>query len=237
MKLNTETAKDSIPRERLGEYIRRSTINNHDLKYGAELIEGVTNEGVFSAPKTEPLDVDLKPYKIVNTGAFVYNPSRLNLGSIAYRTEGLCIVSHLYIVFYLNEKGKKRIDPTYLYIYFRRREFYREVSFRNFGSQRPEFNFNDMCDLMIPLPDITVQRKYAEIYNAMVANQKSYEHGLEDLKLVCDVYIEDLRRKMTYEKIGPYIEEIEITNSNLNYGIKDVRGVSIEKKYLFSSPD
>ena len=67
-----------------------------NLKYGIDLITGVTSQGVFDTPKGNPLDVDLKPYKIVNNGAFVYNPTRLNLGSIAYRTEGLCIVSHLY---------------------------------------------------------------------------------------------------------------------------------------------
>ena len=87
---------------RLGDYIVKSTTNNRNLKYGIELIEGVTNEGKFDSPKGNPIDVDLKPYKIVNNGAFVYNPSRLNLGSIAYRIDGLCIVSHLYIVFYLN---------------------------------------------------------------------------------------------------------------------------------------
>ena len=87
--------KHIAPRVRLGNYIVRSTINNRDLKYGIELIEGVTNEGKFAAPKGNPMDVDLKPYKIVNNGAFVYNPSRLDLGSIAYRVDGLCIVSHL----------------------------------------------------------------------------------------------------------------------------------------------
>ena len=227
----------NVPKVRLGDYIRRSTINNHDLKYGIELIEGVTNEGVFSKPKGDPLDVDLKPYKIVNTGALVYNPSRLNLGSIAYRTGGLCIVSHLYIVFYLNEKGKEAIDPDYLYIYFRRDEFYREVTFRNFGSQRPEFNFNDMSDIMIPLPDISVQRKYVAIYKAMVANQLSYERGLEDLKLVCDGYIEDLRRKMPCEKIGKYLELVEDKNENAQFGLDRVRGVSIEKVFIETKAD
>lgn len=128
---------------RLGDYIIRSTQNNRDLKYGVELISGVTSQGIFAIPKGEPIDVNLKPYKIVNNGAFVYNPTRLNLGSIAYRTDGLCIVSHLYMVFYLTEEGKRIIDPTWLYIYFRRNEFLREVTFRNFGSQRPEFNFED----------------------------------------------------------------------------------------------
>lgn len=219
----------ALTKIRLGDFIERSTINNRDLMYGIELIEGVTNEGVFSAPKGNPTDVDLKPYKIVNNGAFVYNPSRLDLGSIAYRTEGLCIVSHLYIVFYLNEQGKKIIDPMYLYMYFRRKEFCREVTFRNFGSQRPEFNFNDMSDIVIPLPDIAVQQKYVAIYNAMVANQRSYAQGLEELKLVCDGYIESLRRQMTLEKIGRYIERIDVRNGP--NGTKNVMGVSTAKEF------
>jgi len=205
----------------------RTTDNNRNLKYGIELIEGVTSEGKFDAPKGNPMDVDLKPYKVVHNGAFVYNPSRLNLGSIAYRTEGLCIVSHLYIVFYLNEEGKKEIDPEWLYMYFRRDEFYREVTFRNFGSQRPEFNYNDMCDIYIPLPDISIQQKYVAIYKAMVENQQSYEYGLEDLKLVCDGYIEDLRRKIPCEKIGKYIERHDIRNGH--NGTKNVMGISTSK--------
>lgn len=214
---------------RLGDYIKRSTLNNRDEKYGIDLIAGVTNEGVFSTPKGNPMDVDLKPYKIVNNGAFVYNPSRLDLGSIAYRTEGFCIVSHLYIVFYLNDEGKKLINPDWLFMYFRRKEFYREVSFRNFGSQRPEFNFNDMSDILIPLPDLPTQQKYVDIYKAMVANQQSYERGLEDLKLVCDAYIEDLRRKIPSEKIGKYIERVDERNVSNKY--KNVKNVSVKKMF------
>lgn len=228
---NSAQSAAHISRVRLGDYIQRSTVNNHDLKYGIELIEGVTSDGIFASPKGDPLDVNLKPYKIVNNGAFVYNPSRLNLGSIAYRTQGLCIVSHLYIVFYLNEEGKKKIDPEYLYMYFRREEFYREVTFRNFGSQRPEFNFNDMSDIVIPLPDITIQRKYVAIYKAMVANQQSYERGLGDLKLVCDWYIEDLRRKLPCEKIGKYLELSDLRN-NGSLSVDAVSGLSTGKEII-----
>lgn len=227
MSFNHNRDFSNAPKVRLGDYIKRSTVNNKDERYGIELIEGVTNEGVFSQPKGNPMDVDLKPYKIVNNGAFVYNPSRLDLGSIAYRTDGLCIVSHLYIVFYLNDEGKKKIDPDWLFMYFRRDEFYREVTFRNFGSQRPEFNFNDMSDIMIPLPDISVQRKYVAIYKTMVANQQSYERGLEDLKLVCDGYIEDLRRRIPCEKIGQYIERHDVRNGP--NGTKNVMGISTSK--------
>ena len=229
MKSDTILLFHKIPRVKLGDYIERSMINNNDLKYGIDLIQGVTNEGVFAAPKGNPLDINLKPYKIVNNGAFVYNPSRLDLGSIAYRTEGLCIVSHLYVVFYLNEIGKKKIIPEYLYMYFRRKEFYREVTFRNFGSQRPEFNFYDMSEIEIPLPDITVQQKYVDIYKAMIANQQSYERGLEDLKLVCDSYIENLRRIIPCERIGKYIERKDVRNGK--NGTKNVMGISISKRF------
>lgn len=222
----------ALTKIRLGDYIIRSTANNSDLRYGMDLITGVTSQGVFDTPKGNPLDVDLRPYKIVNNGAFVYNPTRLNLGSIAYRTKGLCIVSHLYMVFYLTEEGKKIIDPFWLYVYFRRDEFRREVTFRNFGSQRPEFNFNDMSDIEVPLPDLPTQKKYVGIYKAMLANQQSYERGLDDLKLVCDGYIEDLRRKLGSKQIGPYITACDERNSDLR--ITNAQGITIDK--VFAAP-
>ena len=220
---------------RLGDYIRRSTVNNRDEKYGIDLIEGVTNVGKFASPKGNPMDVDLKPYKIVNNGAFVYNPSRLNLGSIAYRTDGMCIVSHLYIVFYLTDEGKKIIDPEWLFMYFRREEFYREVTFRNFGSQRPEFNFNDMSDIIIPLPDITVQRKYVAIYNAMVANQQSYERGLEDLKLTFDALIDNIKHNASMVPVRDLLAEVD--NRNGAGEIVDVQGINIFKQFMPSVAD
>lgn len=213
----------------LGDYIERSTKNNKDLQYGCDLIAGVTTQGIFTTPKGDVCDVDLRPYKIVNNGAFVYNPTRFDLGSIAYRTEGLCIVSHLYMVFYLNEMGKQIIDPIWLYMYFRRSEFRREVTFRNFGSQRPEFNFNDLSEIELPIPPLPIQKKYVDVYNAMLANQQSYERGLEDLKLVCDAYIEELRREMPSQKIEPYIERHDVRNGP--NGTDNVMGISTTKEF------
>lgn len=220
---------------RLGDYIIRSTQNNRDLKYGVELISGVTSQGVFAIPKGDPVDVNLKPYKIVNNGAFVYNPTRLDLGSIAYRTDGLCIVSHLYMVFYLTEEGKRIIDPTWLYIYFRRNEFLREVTFRNFGSQRPEFNFEDMSDIIIPLPDLPTQQKYVDIYNAMVANQQAYERGLEDLKVALDAQIDKIKHSAPRMRIGNILDEVD--NRNSEGVIKNVQGINISKQFMPSVAD
>lgn len=215
---------------RLGDYIERSTENNKDLTYGNEYIVGVNSQGVFTTPKGNTDGVDLQPYKIVDNGAFVYTPTRINLGSIAYRTQGLCLVSHLYIVFYLTDEGKKVINPTWLFMYLRRKEFGREIDFRLFGSARPEFSFSDICETIIPLPDIETQNKYVTIYNAMLANQQSYERGLEDLKLVCDGYIEDLRRRMPCKPIGDFVAQSKEKNTD---GIITLeQGINIEKKFI-----
>ncbi|KIP60898.1 hypothetical protein ST45_09640 [Prevotella pectinovora] len=222
-----------LKKYKLGEYIERSTANNHSLKYKEDLIVGVTSEGVFSLPKGNVQGVDLKPYKIVNNGDFVYNPSRFDLGSIAYRTEGLCIVSHLYQIFHLNEKGKEMIDPIWLFIYLRRNEFRREVSFRNFGSQRPEFNFNDLSDIELPLPSIEQQRKYVDVYLALQNNLAAYQSKVEELKLVCDGYIEELRRRSPCEKIAEYI--IESNTKNSDNKIKEVRSVSVTKEFKLTN--
>ena len=215
---------------RLGDYIERSTVNNSDLKYGIDFIAGVNNQGIFTAPKGNTEGVDLKPYKIVNNGAFVYNPTRLDLGSIAYRMEDLCIVSHLYMVFYLTEEGKKIIDPFWLFIYFRRAEFCREVTFRNFGSQRPEFNFSDMSDIIIPLPNIKIQQKYVEVYNAMLENQKSYERGLDDLKLSFEALIDEYKHRAKKKNIDSVLKEVDYRNANGL--ITNIQGINITKQFM-----
>lgn len=188
-------------------------------------------------PKGNPLDVDLKPYKLVNNGAFVYNPTRIDLGSLAYRTEGFCIVSHLYIIFYLNQKGKELVDPYYLYIYFHRDEFCREVNFRNFGSQRPEFSFSDMADIDITLPSIEQQRKFVNVYLSLQNNLAVYQSKVDELKMVCDGYIEELRRNMKCEKIGEYIEQCDERNTAGNYSLNNVMGISTEKKFISTKAD
>ena len=224
-----------LSKVRLGDYIERSMINNHDLRYGSELIEGVTSDGIFAPPKGSLLDIDLKPYKIVQDGAFVYNPSRLDLGSIAYRKEGLCIVSHLYVVFYLNELGNQMIDPEYLYIYFHRDEFCREVTFRNFGSQRPEFNFYDMSDIELYLPPLPIQQKYVAIYKSMVANQQSYERGLEDLRLSFGAILDQIKKKAPHRTVDELLQEID--ERNISGSITNVQGININKQFMPSVAD
>ena len=140
------------------------------------------------------------------------------------------IVSSSYLVFKV--KRKDLLLSDYLFIYFNRPEFDRYSRFNSWGSARETFSWEDMCDMEVDLPPLSIQQKYVDIYNAMLANQQSYERGLEDLKLVCDAYIDDLRKKLSHRKLGSYISMCENKNDDLVYGIDAVRGVSIEKKFI-----
>lgn len=215
----------ALQKIRLGDYIVRSTLNNKDLKYGTELIVGVNNEGNIITPKGDVDGVDLLPYKIVRNGAFVYNPSRLNIGSIAQYKGDLCIVSHLYIIFYLTERGRKIIDPNWLYIYFRRKEFQREVDFRNFGSQRPEFSFDKMCDIEILLPDIEIQKKYVDVYLSMIENQKAYERGLDDIKTTMGMFFDKIKKSDNLS-LGKIIKFVSSKNVDFTVPFSQLRGIN-----------
>ena len=72
-----------------------------------------------------------------------------------------------------------------------------------------------MSEIFIPLPDIDIQRKYAKLYRGMMNNLHSYEKGLEDLKLVCDAYLEDLRKQYRLERLGDYIQQYKEINGDL----------------------
>ena len=151
---------------RLGDFIEQRRENNSSLKYGVELIEGVNNDGEFQPTKALTDNINLKPYKVVRHGDIVYNPSRLNIGSLAYRTGGMCIVSHLYQVFYIKKEYQSTLSAEYLTLYLRRSEFYRYVDYDNFGSQRAEYNLRKLGELLIPLPAIAEQQKVVNVWKA-----------------------------------------------------------------------
>lgn len=229
----------TLTKYRLGDLIQLEDARNPDGRFSLADVRGISIQKVFIETKADMDGVSLSPYIIVRPDFFAYvtvtsrNGEKITLAH--NNTEETYIVSSSYIVFSVAKK--ELLDSKYLFMYFNRPEFDRYARFNSWGSARETFNWEDFCDIEIELPELSIQQKYVDIYNAMVANQQSYERGLEDLKLVCDGYIEDLRRQMPCEKIGPYIVQIETSNGDLRYGIDDVRGVSIGKKFIDTKAD
>ena len=214
---------------RLGDYISPRNERNSDLRYGVELIEGVNSDGEFQPTKAITDGIDLKPYKAVWPGDIVYNPSRLNIGSLAYRESGMCIVSHLYQVFHVKEKYKNELLPEFLLIWFKRDDFSRIVDYYNYGSQRAEFNLKKLGELTIPLPSLSEQQKVVNAWKAFREIKEQNEAKAAPLMQLCQSYIQELKHKYPAQEIGPYIEEC--TERNYTLQSKNVRGVSTEKEF------
>lgn len=214
---------------RLGDYISPRRENNSSLKYGIDLIEGVNSDGEFQPTKALTDNINLKPYKVVRHGDIVYNPSRLNIGSLAYRTGDMCIVSHLYQVFYIKEKYQSRLSAEFLTLYLRRNEFYRYVDYDNFGSQRAEYNLRKLSELLIPLPSPDEQQKVVNAWKAFREIKEQNETKAAPLMQVCQSYIQVVKHKYPMQEIGLYIHRIDERNSDNQ--IKEVRSVSVSKYF------
>jgi len=207
----------ALKKYKLGELIaqRREKYN------GKEILQswGVSRDG-FIRPKQR--DADTSIYNVFYRNDFVFNPARMELNSIALNTSfDKAICSSLYEVFYITREDV--VLPEYLNMFIKRDEFARRCWYEAIGSARNYFRIGDLSLFYITLPPIDVQRKYVDVYLAMQNNLAAYQSKVEELKLVCDGYIEDLRRRMKCEKIGTYISECNTRNENLL--VSKVQGV------------
>lgn len=224
---------------KLGHYIELIDIRNVDDQYGEEAVVGLSTQKQIIRTKADLDGVKLTSYKVFAPKTFAYVPDTSRRGdkmSLAYNsTEDTFLVSSISIVFRVSRTDL--LIPDYLFMYFNRPEFDRYARFNSWGSARETFSWDEMCDIDIELPPIPIQKKYVDLYKALLANQKSYERGLEDLKIVFEGYMDNLRRSEKAKRIGDYIELVDTRNEELEYGLDSVRGVSIEKKFIDTKAD
>ena len=223
----------------LGSLIEQSTDTNTDLLYGADAVRGMTITKQIIPTKADVSATDLSKFLVVSPEEFVYNP-RTHGKKIGFGYDDSSetfLISWNNIAFHVKPEKRSEVLPEYLFLHFNRSEWDREACYRSWGSSTEVFSWDALCEMEIYLPPIEIQQKYVDIYNAMLANQRSYEQGLEDLKLVCDGYVDQLRNSLQHIRIGEFIEISEDRNEQLEYGLDDVRGVSIEKKFIPTKAD
>ena len=173
--------------ERIGTYISECNTRNENLL--VLKVQGVESSGNFAETRANMDGIDFHNYKIVKQNQFAYNPSRINLGSIALRNEidGKCIVSPMYVVFEVIDSEK--LMPDYLLLWLSRSEFLRSTLFYASGSVRDTFGFDDMKNVAIPIPNISVQREIVNIHKCYIERQRIAEALKEQLKNICPVLI------------------------------------------------
>lgn len=223
----------ALTKYRIGELIELTTEINSKNFFGPEDVRGMTISKQIIPTKADVSGTELNKFLVIHPGEFVFNPRThgKHIGFGYNSLEESFIISWNNIGFRVKESMKAVVSSEYLFLHFNRNEWDREACFRSWGSSTEVFSWEALCEMELVLPDLPTQQKYVDIYNAMVANQQSYERGLSDLKLVCDGYIEDLRRRVPCEKIGEYLIESEQRNSD-GLPVESVRGISTSKELI-----
>lgn len=230
-----------LTKYKLGDLIQEITRRNDNLEYGLDSVRGVSNTKEIMKTKADVDESVINKFYVINPNEFTYNPRTTRMGEkvgLAYNnTDVPLLVTFNNIAFSIKRSAHHIILSDYLYIFFNRATFDRYARVNSWGSATELFSFEEMCDVDIDLPPLSIQQKYVDVYNAMLTNQQSYERGLDDLRIVCEGYLDNLRAILPHKRIGDYIELSEDKNDSNEYNLDNVRGVSIEKRFIETKAD
>jgi type I restriction enzyme S subunit len=181
--------KEMTTNKRLGDYIQEIDVRNRDLSITTLLGVSVNKEFIPSIANT--IGTDMSTYKIVHKGQFAYGPVTSRNGdkvSIALHTkEEAAIISQAYTVFEIKDTNK--LLPEYLMMWFKRSEFDRYARYMSKGSAHEFFEYGDMEEVAIPIPDIKIQESIANIYSVYMMRKCLNEQLKAQIKDICPILI------------------------------------------------
>lgn len=155
--------------KKLGQYIRQIDIRNSENK--TDNLLGVSVQKCFIPSIANTVGTDFSKYKVVRRGQFTYIPDtsrrgdKIGIALLEEYDEGL--VSNVYTVFEIVDE--KELDPTYLMLWFSRPEFDRYARFKSQGSVREVFDWDEMCNVELPVPSHEEQMRIVNGYRTIEA--------------------------------------------------------------------
>lgn len=220
-----------LTKYKFGELIELTNEKNANGLYGEDDAIGVNIDKIIMPMRGNLEKKDFSNFHLVPPRHFAYNPRGSRKLGIGFNdTEKTFIITFNDNVFRIKETAKKKILDTYLFMYLCRKEWDRYAEFISWGSSTEVFDWNIFCEEEIFLPPIQIQQKYVDVYNAMLENQKSYERGLDDLKLSFEALLDEYKHKAEKKPIRSLLKEVD--NRNMNGSIKNVQGINITKQFM-----
>ena len=195
--------------KQLGQFIRQIDVRNSEGK--EENLLGVSVQKKFIPSIANTVGTDFKKYKVVKKGQFTYIPDtsrrgdKIGIALLEDYEEGL--VSNVYTVFEIIDE--KQLIPEYLMLWFSRPEFDRYARFKSHGSVREIFDWNELCMVELPVPDIEKQRKIVKAYKTItdrIALKQKINDNLatQALTLFSD-FVSHRSKKLAQRKLGDVI--------------------------------
>ena len=207
--------------------------------YGYTNFYGLNINKEFMPTWANTEGLDESKYKVVRKKRFVFSGMQTGRDECIrismYNGEEPIIVSPAYTTFEVTREDI--VIPEYFFMQFLSKEKDRFGAFCSDGSIRSNLDWERFVDFNITLPSITQQRKYVDVYLALQNNLAAYQSKVDELKLVCDGYLDKLKVENEKLKIGEFIEVCDERNSEGIYTLKNLRGISIEKKFIDTKAD
>lgn len=153
--------------KKLGQYIRQ--IDERNVKGKKDNLLGVSVQKKFIPSIANTIGTDFTKYKVVKKGQFTYIPDtsrrgdKIGIALLEDYEEGL--VSNVYTVFEIIDE--KQLIPQYLMLWFSRSEFDRYARFKSHGSVREVMDWEEMCNVELPVPSYDEQLRIVESYKAI----------------------------------------------------------------------
>lgn len=222
---------------RIGDYIEVYDRKNTDgIPYP---FYGINKDKTFMPTVADTNELDNTKYKIVSKGVFVFSGMQtgrdLCIRIAAYNGDTPILVSPAYTTFKV--KDTNEVLPLYLFLQFNRLEMDRYGWFLSDGSIRSNLDWGRFCDIRVPLPSISVQRKLVDTYNGLKALAEQNEALIPKLSAACQAYIVDCRAKYPIVSLGDYVEQSDERNGKEKYLLEDVIGISNEKALITTKAD
>ena len=143
---------------KLGDVLKSSSMRNKDNRcvnvYSVTNSKGfVPSEEYFSK---EVFSKELRTYRIVARNMIAYNPSRINVGSVALQDKAdEVVVSPLYVVL---SADASRLMPEYLVHFLKSKPGLNQIAFQSIGTVRNNLKYKALCQMELRIPPLKEQQ-------------------------------------------------------------------------------
>lgn len=193
--------------KKLGNYIIQ-TYKKNDSGEVQNLL-GVSNNKYFIESIANTIGTDMRKYKVLDKNHFAFGPVTSRNGdkiSIALLKEEEAIVSTSYITFKVIDTSG--LLPEYLMLWFERSEFDRYARFTSHGSVREIFNWENMCEVFLPVPSIEKQKSIVKLIKKI----EKFSETNEKINTIIDETIQLIFKEWFIE-----FKHTSVKNSKINF--------------------
>lgn len=213
---------------KLGDYIEEYCVFNSDNSI--KNVRSVSTTKEFKPTGAKVDKSELSRYKIVPPRHISYVQTTKNercfACAINLTNDQIVVTSVNKVIASIDEQI---LSNEFLFLILTRKDFDRYAIFNSWGSAREVFQYDDLCNVYIPLPSIEVQQELVDTYNGLKALAEQNEALIEPLSKSCEAFIVDCKTKYPIVELGEYIEEYDKRNSD--NAIKLVKSVSVTKEF------